>query len=217
VQPSGLEGARSDADLLRHILGNLLSNAVKYSEPDSPVLLTLERSCDDIVIFARDHGIGIPEEDRAHLFTSFARGSNVGQRPGSGLGLLIVHRCVELHCGRIQIESAVGLGADDYLTKPVSASDLLAAVAARLSREQSRSPASFNPDFTSSKPLEKLGLTPREAEVLLWVAQGKSNSEISTILGVAENTVKKHLQAVFEKLEVDNRNAAAMQAVEALG
>lgn len=114
------------------------------------------------------------------------------------------------------VRAGMHLGADDYLTKPVAASDLLAAIAARFSREQSRPPAAFHPDFTSSLPLERMGLTPREAEVLLWVAQGKSNSEISTILGAAENTVKKHLQSIFEKLGVDNRNAAAMRALESL-
>ena len=64
-------------------------------------------------------------------------------------------------------------------------------------------------DFSDSRPLvNKLGLTPREAEVLLWVAQGKSNSEIGSILGSAESTVKKHLENVYEKLGVRNRTAA---------
>lgn len=115
------------------------------------------------------------------------------------------------------VRAGMNLGADDYLTKPVTASDLLAAITARFARENQRGPADFHPDFSSQAPLEELGLTPREAEVLLWVAQGKSNPEIGTILDCAVNTVKKHLQAIFEKLGVDNRNAAAMRAVEALG
>jgi DNA-binding CsgD family transcriptional regulator len=65
-------------------------------------------------------------------------------------------------------------------------------------------------------PLQKLGLTPREAEVLLWVAQGKSNVDIATILGTTENTVKKHLQNLFEKLGVDSRNAATVVALGVL-
>jgi DNA-binding CsgD family transcriptional regulator len=60
------------------------------------------------------------------------------------------------------------------------------------------------------------GLTAREAEVLLWVAQGKSNPEISSILGAAENTIKKHLQHIFEKMGVDNRNAATLRTLEVL-
>lgn len=114
------------------------------------------------------------------------------------------------------VRAGMNLGADDYLTKPVAASDLLAAISARLNREALRPQAGFHPDFSSHEPLQELGLTPREAEVLLWVAQGKSNAEISVILGAAEATIKKHLQSIFEKLGVDNRNAAAMQAIEVL-
>jgi DNA-binding NarL/FixJ family response regulator len=111
----------------------------------------------------------------------------------------------------------MNLGADDYLTKPVTATDLLAAISARLERERKRPLAEFQPDFSSAVPLEQpLNLTAREAEVLLWVAQGKSNPEISTILGAAENTIKKHLHHVFEKIGVDNRNAATLCALEIL-
>ena len=70
--------------------------------------------------------------------------------------------------------------------------------------------------FASSKPLETLGLTPREAEVLLWAAQGKSNSDISIILGAAEGTIKKHLEHIFEKIGVESRNAATVRAIEIL-
>jgi DNA-binding NarL/FixJ family response regulator len=109
-------------------------------------------------------------------------------------------------------------GADDYLTKPVDIPDLLAAVHARLERQQVlEATLASGPDFTSSKPLEaKLGLTPREAEVLLWVAQGKSNGDIALILSTSESTIKKHLEHIFEKLSVENRGAAALTAVEAL-
>ncbi|HSD29756.1 MAG TPA: response regulator transcription factor [Vicinamibacteria bacterium] len=112
--------------------------------------------------------------------------------------------------------TGMNLGADDYVTKPVTATDLLAAIAARLEREALRPQVAVAPDFTSSKPLEALGLTPREAEVLLWVAQGKSNPEVAAILGAAGNTIKVHLARIFEKLGVDNRHAAALAALERL-
>ena len=64
--------------------------------------------------------------------------------------------------------------------------------------------------------LNALGLTEREAEVLYWVAQGKTSPEIAIILGAALKTVKKHLQRVYEKLGVETRTAAAMQASEVL-
>jgi len=112
------------------------------------------------------------------------------------------------------LRAGMNLGADDYLTKPVSAEDLLSAVNARLDRETVR--PGFEPDFSSAAPLETLGLTPREAEVLLWVAQGKSNPEIAAILGAAENTIKVHLGRIFEKLGADNRHAAMLTALEKL-
>ncbi len=68
----------------------------------------------------------------------------------------------------------------------------------------------------SSKPLESLGLTVREAEVLFWVSQGKSNSDIAHILGMKERTACKHLERVFAKLSVENRTAAANVALEQL-
>ena len=113
------------------------------------------------------------------------------------------------------LRAGMNMGADDYLTKPVSVPELLGAIDARLTREEKRH-TGFNPDFSSAKPLETLGLTPREAEVLLWVAQGKSNVEIGTILGAAPNTVKVHLGNVFSKLGADNRHAAMLIALENL-
>lgn len=61
--------------------------------------------------------------------------------------------------------------------------------------------------------LERLGLTPREAEVLAWVAQGKSNGVIGAILGISPRTVQKHLERTFSKLGVESRTAAAAHAL----
>jgi DNA-binding NarL/FixJ family response regulator len=119
------------------------------------------------------------------------------------------------------LRTGMNLGADDYLTKPASAEDVLAAIRTRLDRHREKEQAAMakvelKPNFESSKPLEALGLTAREAEVLLWVAQGKSNADIATILGCAENTVKVHLSRVFEKCGFENRNAATVRALEVL-
>jgi len=107
---NNLPGARADEGLLRHILSNLLSNAVKYSPAGSAVECALTRDESDAVFTVRDNGIGIPEADQAHLFEAFHRASNVGQTEGTGLGLLIVKRCVELHQGSIRFDSRVGEG-----------------------------------------------------------------------------------------------------------
>jgi len=63
---------------------------------------------------------------------------------------------------------------------------------------------------------EVLGLTTRVAETLLWLAQGKTNGEIATILGNSESTVKKHVFAIFEKLGLETRTAASLRALEVL-
>jgi len=65
--------------------------------------------------------------------------------------------------------------------------------------------------------LESLGLTPREAEILFWIAHGKTNGEIGVILELASNTVKKHVQNLLPKLGVETRIAAALRAMEELG
>ncbi len=115
----------------------------------------------------------------------------------------------------------MNLGADDYLTKPAGAEDVLCAIRSRLQRREENvravlDSADLKPNFSSAKPLESLGLTPREAEVLLWIAQGKANADIAGILGCAENTIKVHSARIFEKLGVENRNAASMQAIDVL-
>ena len=105
-----LDGAVGDETLLRHILTNLLSNACKYSEPGNTVDLTVSRDGGSARFVIRDRGIGIPEADQPRLFTSFIRGSNVGNRPGTGLGLVVVQRCVRLHGGTLSLHSAPGTG-----------------------------------------------------------------------------------------------------------
>lgn len=125
------------------------------------------------------------------------------------------------------VRVGMNFGADDYLTKPVVRDDLLAAIEARLSRLEAHEEhfrdlgggvaGSGLPDFTSPDPLQRsLGLTARESEVLLWVAQGKSNGDVSAILGCSEKTVKQHLGSIFEKLGVENRTSASLVAVETL-
>jgi len=114
------------------------------------------------------------------------------------------------------VRTGMNLGADDYLTKPIANADLVDAIEARLRRSEQQVKREFKPDFSSPKPLVKLGLTPRAAETLLWLAQGKTNPNIATILGISESTIKKHVQEVFDKLGVETRGAAAVRALEAL-
>ena len=116
---TGSDEALADERLLRHILTNLLSNAVKYSPPGRVVEFGVKRHGTEATFLIRDHGIGIPGEDREWLFNAFHRGRNVGDLPGSGLGLVIVKRCVQLHGGSIQIASELGEGTTVTVRLPV--------------------------------------------------------------------------------------------------
>lgn len=99
-----------DEVLLQHIFSNLLSNSIKYSPTGGNIWFDL--NCDNGWVTFRviDQGIGIPLPDQKHLFQTFQRGSNVASIQGTGLGLTIVKNCVDLHGGKIQIESQVGRG-----------------------------------------------------------------------------------------------------------
>ncbi|MDB6026372.1 MAG: DNA-binding response regulator [Verrucomicrobiales bacterium] len=117
---------------------------------------------------------------------------------------------------RTDLRTGMALGADDYLTKPFAVPELLSAIEARFLRlEQQRMQHKIN--FVSSEPLRKLGLTPREADVLFWLAQGKTNAEAGLILEMSVATVKKHVEHIFAKLGVENRSAAILRAIESLG
>jgi signal transduction histidine kinase len=111
--------AKADEQLLGHIFTNLLSNAIKYSEPGATVRFTVERNGRDAVCAVHDQGIGISNEDKAQLFKAFHRGSNVGTRPGTGLGLLLVKRCAELHGGGVDLQSRIGGGTTVTVRLPV--------------------------------------------------------------------------------------------------
>src|SRR5581483_11849341 len=114
----GLPAAHADEQLLSHIFTNLLSNAVKYSEDGASIQFSVRRDGPDAVCAIRDTGIGISEPDQTRLFTAFHRGANVGSRSGTGLGLVLVKRCVELHRGRVQIQSALSKGTTVTVSLP---------------------------------------------------------------------------------------------------
>lgn len=111
--------AKADEGLLAHIFTNLLSNAVKYSDSGATVRFTVARAGQDAVCMVRDQGIGISEADQRQMFKAFHRGSNVGNRPGTGLGLLLVKRCAELHGGQVQVKSKIGAGTTVTVRLPV--------------------------------------------------------------------------------------------------
>ena len=108
-----------DENLLRHILSNLLANAIKYSPDGGIIRFELIGGQKTVIFRIQDQGIGIPEEDQEQLFQPFHRASNVDIIPGTGLGLVIVKRCVEAHGGEISVQSEVGVGTTFTVTLPV--------------------------------------------------------------------------------------------------
>lgn len=115
-----LEAVCADERLLRHIFTNLLLNGIKYSPGRSPVEFHLSREENTLACVIRDHGIGIPDADREWIFQAFHRARNVGERPGTGLGLTIVKRCVELHGGEINLQSELGRGTTVTVRLPLT-------------------------------------------------------------------------------------------------
>jgi DNA-binding NarL/FixJ family response regulator len=116
---------------------------------------------------------------------------------------------------RTDVREGMELGADDYLIKPVRVDELLRAIDTRLERRRQQK-EQFKAEFKSPQPLEALGLSPREAEILFWVAQGKTNCEIGMILQISSATAKKHLENIYAKLGTENRTSATILALETL-
>jgi signal transduction histidine kinase len=99
-----------DAKLLFQVFSNLLSNAVKYSPGGGAIEIEATNSAGEVVVAIADRGIGIPAADLDHLFERYHRGSNVSGIVGTGVGLYLVKMAVELHHGRVDVESKEGEG-----------------------------------------------------------------------------------------------------------
>jgi PAS domain S-box-containing protein len=100
----------SDKRLLRNILINLLSNASKFSREGAGIWLQVQHTQEGMTLSVRDEGIGISAEDQQHLFSSFYRGANAVNIEGTGLGLHIVKRYVDLLEGTLRLESVLDKG-----------------------------------------------------------------------------------------------------------
>ncbi|WP_460620235.1 sensor histidine kinase [Hymenobacter qilianensis] len=105
-----LEALWLDPSLLRKIVVNLLSNAIKYSGPNTTVELEAECAAGQLTLVVRDHGVGISAEDQEHLFERFFRARNVTNVPGTGLGLYIIAKYLELMNGTISLQSTLDVG-----------------------------------------------------------------------------------------------------------
>jgi PAS domain S-box-containing protein len=114
---SGLLG---DRDRLAQVFTNLLSNAIKYSPDAETVEMDLSASPETVTIRVRDHGLGIPREQREKIFERFYRAAGPQQRaiPGLGMGLYIVAEIIKRHGGTIVVDSEVDKGSTFTVTLP---------------------------------------------------------------------------------------------------
>ena len=108
-----------DKRILKNIMFNLISNAIKYSNENTNIDIKLSRDGNTLTIEIKDQGIGIPLEDQAHIFERFYRANNIGNMQGTGLGLNIVKKYVEILKGDIQFKSIPEKGTKFTLKLPI--------------------------------------------------------------------------------------------------
>ncbi len=108
----------SDSNLLKHVVINLLSNAIKFSPENSTITIESEIKNDNTQLKFSDKGIGIPTIDQVHLFERFFRATNVANIQGTGLGLHIVGRYIDLLNGTIQYTSELENGSTFTINYP---------------------------------------------------------------------------------------------------
>ena len=104
------------------VMVNLLSNAINYSKEETTVTVTVTRSINEVVITIRDQGIGIEQSELPRLFERFYRVDRARSRDsgGTGLGLAIVKHLVEIHGGRVEVDSTIGVGTTFCIHLPIS-------------------------------------------------------------------------------------------------
>jgi len=107
-----------DPEKMRAVFQNLLENAIKYSRSGGEVVISAHRIGNGVQFAIRDHGIGIPEGEQAHIFSRFFRAGNARRKDpnGTGLGLYITRNIIDMHGGKIWLESGEDKGATFYFT-----------------------------------------------------------------------------------------------------
>ncbi|MFT6126638.1 MAG: PAS domain S-box-containing protein [Flavobacteriaceae bacterium] len=108
----------ADPKWIKHIIINLLSNALKYSEAPASIIIEIRQEENEVILSVTDQGIGISEKDQKSLFEPFHRGKNVGNIQGTGLGLSVLQTAIDLHKGKIKVESKLNNGSTFIVSLP---------------------------------------------------------------------------------------------------
>jgi len=116
--PNSIIMINVDKKWIKHIIINLISNAEKYSNKNTPIKISIHQNQSNISFSFQDYGIGISKQDIKKLFEPFHRGSNAQNIPGTGLGLSVLQQAVDLHNGKIEVESNLGKGSKFKIILP---------------------------------------------------------------------------------------------------
>jgi two-component system sensor histidine kinase ChiS len=204
--PSGLPPGQADENRLQQILYNLVGNAIKFTEKGSvEISATVVHGNEQLTITVSDTGIGIPEDKLDQIFESFEQGdgSTAREYGGTGLGLAVTKKLVELHGGSIRVESTVGVGSRFTFTLPVASGQVAANASER--------------SYLSCVLRSREGVN--ESESLKPLIQTNDNSQQFKILMVDDEPV--NLQVLINHLSLQNysltqasNGAEALTAIE---
>lgn len=117
--PKKLKPVRGDAKRIQHIVYNLLSNAVKFTPPLGTISLIVSQDSLNYMLCIQDSGVGIKPNEVSRIFEKFFTGSNALTEQGAGLGLSLVESFVELHGGKIDVQSSLNVGTTITITLPI--------------------------------------------------------------------------------------------------
>ena len=145
-----------DEDKVSKVVTNLLSNAFKYSEEGGRVNVDLALEGGDAVIRVSDHGQGIPDKEKPHLFDRFWQGEGAANKGGSGIGLNIVQEYVRMHEGRVEVSDTPGGGATFTVFIPAKECEASGDGFVKTSLSQEETPADVNPAVPAARRINLL-------------------------------------------------------------
>jgi signal transduction histidine kinase len=120
--PAGVVPILVDRDRIMQVLGNLIGNAIKFSRSGGTITVRAEQLENEVQFSVADNGVGISEDQMAHLFERFWQVPGTAHA-GTGLGLFIVKGIVDAHRGKVWVESKIGVGSTFFFTLPVNPPD----------------------------------------------------------------------------------------------
>jgi two-component system sensor histidine kinase KdpD len=118
--PNDLPPVRVDAELIQMVIAHLLENALKYSPPDSSIAIGARTKENKVIIYVKDRGPGISEDEQSRIFEKFYRGKKDRNLKGTGMGLAIAREVIRAHGEEICVASTPGQGSEFSFSLPVA-------------------------------------------------------------------------------------------------